>query len=349
MPAAPLDFARSPSTVVWETTHSCELACAYCRDASDATLDPRELNTDEGLRLVDQAADLGARTLVFSGGDPLVRLDLEILVRRARSRELRSGALPAATRRLTKERLAALKSAGLDYAAFSLDGAIALDHDSFRRAPGAFARAVEAAAWAADLGLAAEINTCLGAWNVESLESIIRLVSSLPIARWNVYFLVPLERGGPLAGLTPAQFEIVFDRLYRLTFEADFDVNLVEGQHFRRFVARREAPGEAAADAVADRAVNAGDGTMFVDHVGAICPSEFLREPRGDIRSGSLASVYRDDPLFVALRDRGRLTGKCWVCEYRQICGGSRARAPAATGDAWAPDPACSYVPAIMR
>jgi radical SAM protein with 4Fe4S-binding SPASM domain len=155
---------------------------------------------------------------------------------------------------------------------------------------------------------------------------MIRLVSSLPIALWNVYFLVPLERGGPLAGLTPAQFELVFERLYRLTFEAAFDLNLVEAQHFRRFVARRQAAGDLGVEGRGDRAVNAGDGALFIDHAGGICPSEFFPEIRGDIRSDSLAAVYREDPLFVALRDRGRLTGKCWVCEYHRICGGSRAR-----------------------
>lgn len=360
---APFDFSRHPLLVIWETTRSCALACAHCRADADATIDPRELNTAEGRALIDQVADMGTPILVLSGGDPLVRKDLEDLTRHAKKRGLRVGTIPAATENLTRGRLESLKAAGLDQLAFSLDGANALEHDSFRRTPGAYARVLEGVKWSSELGLATQINTCLGAWNFASFERIVDLVSALPIAFWEVFFLIPVGRGAALGGLTPEQFEIVFDRLHKLSRTADFVVKLTEGQHFRRFVLQKEAeagPGAAARydHAVArpasvrsgirlpPRAVNAGDGFMFVDHLGGICPSGFLPEVRGDARKDSLAKVYREDPLFVGLRDHGRLTGKCGVCEFRQACGGSRARAWAVTGDPYASDDACAYVPA---
>jgi len=359
----PFDYAKAPLLVIWETTRSCALACAHCRADADQTLDPRELNTDEGKALIDQVADMGTPIMVLSGGDPLVRCDLEDLIRHAKDRGLRVGTIPAATSKLTPKRLESLKKAGLDQIAFSLDGATALEHDSFRRTPGAFARVLDGVRWAAALGMAVQINSCLGAWNASSFEPLVELVSSLPIEFWEVFFLIPVGRGAALGGLTPDQFETVFERLNRLTREAKFVVKLTEGQHFRRFVSRAEtAAGPGGAErterAVArpasvraglrlpNRAVNAGDGFMFVDHIGGICPSGFLPEVRGDARHDSLAKVYREDPFFLGLRDHDLLEGKCAVCEYRRPCGGSRARAWATTGNARAADPACGYTPA---
>jgi radical SAM protein len=363
--AAPFDFEQAPLLAIWETTRSCALACAHCRADADLTIDPLELVTEEGLALIDEVADMGTPILVLSGGDPLVRGDLEILVRRAKSRGLRVGTIPAATPRLTRERLVSLKAAGLDQVAFSLDGDSAVSHDFFRRAPGAYERVMAGVRWASELGLAVQINTCLGAWNFAEFESIVSLVSALPIAFWEVFFLIPVGRGASLGGLTPAQFERVFERLHRLTREKDFVVKLTEGQHFRRHVALAEAAAGAGAGArieravarpasvragirLPNRAVNAGDGFVFVDHVGEICPSGFLPLGRGNVRRDSLAKVYREDELFVSLRDHSRLKGKCARCEFREPCGGSRARAWAGTGDVHAPDAACGYVPAAL-
>ncbi|NNN05749.1 MAG: TIGR04053 family radical SAM/SPASM domain-containing protein [Elusimicrobia bacterium] len=366
LPPKPFDFSSAPLLVIWETTRSCALSCAHCRADADLSRDPRELSTDEGFKLIDQVADMGTPILILSGGDPLVREDLEDLVRHAKSRKLRVGTIPAATPNLTRERLASLKDAGLDQVAFSLDGDTARSHDEFRRAPGAFARVLQAVEWSRELGLPMQINTCLGAWNIGSFESIVDLVSSLPIAFWEVFFLIPVGRGAALGGLTPEQFETVFARLRRLSLEKEFVVKLTEAPHFRRYLKVLEAAaGSGAAERVEravarpasvrsglrlpDRAVNAGDGFMFVDHLGGVCPSGFLPEVRGNVRDGSLARLYREDALFTGLRDHERLGGKCGVCEYRQSCGGSRARAWATTGDAWAEDASCAYVPASPR
>jgi radical SAM protein len=359
----PFDFSKAPLLVIWETTRSCALACAHCRADADSTRDPRELSTAEGFALIDQVKDMGTPILILSGGDPLVREDLEDLIRHAKGRGLRVGTIPAATANLTRERLASLKAAGIDQVAFSLDGDTAESHDSFRRAPGAFARVLQAVEWCRELGIPMQINTCLGAWNIGAFERIVDRVAALPIAFWEVFFLIPVGRGAALGGLEPVQFERVFARLRKLSLDAKFVVKLTEAPHFRRFVRRHEnAAGAGAAARVEravarpasvrsglrlpDRAVNAGDGFMFVDHLGGVCPSGFLPEVRGRAQDGALARIYREDSLFAGLRDHSRLGGKCGVCEYREECGGSRARAWAVTGDAWAEDASCAYVPA---
>lgn len=359
LPSA-FDFSKAPLLVIWESTRSCSLACAHCRADADLRVDPRELTTEEGFRLADSVAELGAPIFILSGGDPLNRPDLEALVRHAKGRGLRVGTIPAATASLTRERLASLRDAGLDQVAFSLDGATAASHDRFRRMPGAYDRVLRAVRDAHELGLPVQLNTCFGAWNWSEFEALIELVKGLPLAFWEVFFLIPVGRGAQLGGLTPAQMEAAYERLHRLTKEVPFVVKLTEGQPFRRHVSQAEAKAgsgraarvEAAVARPASlraglrlpkRAVNAGDGFMFVDHVGDICPSGFLPLVRGNVRTHDLAAVYRDDPFFRGLRDHSLLKGRCGRCEFREACGGSRARAWAVTGDAWAQDPACEH------
>lgn len=359
---APFDFAAAPLLVIWETTRSCSLACDHCRADADMTRHPGELSTLEGMDLIDQVKAMGTPILVLSGGDPLNRRDLEELIRYGKSAGLRMGTIPAATPNLTRERLASLKEAGVDQVAFSLDGATAASHDSFRRTPGAFATVLRAARQARELRIPIQINSCFGAWNWHEFDALSELVSTLDISFWEVFFLIPVGRGAKLGGLTPEQFEEGFAKLRRLAQEKPFVVKLTEGQHFRRFVLQREAEAGAGVASRVERtvarpaslraglrlprrAVNAADGFMFVDHLGDICPSGFLPVRRGNVRTDRLAEVYRRDELFLGLRDHSRLKGKCGVCEYREACGGSRARAWAVTGDAWAEDASCLHRP----
>jgi radical SAM protein with 4Fe4S-binding SPASM domain len=94
----------------------------------------------------------------------------------------------------------------------------------------------------------------------------------------------------------------------------------------------------------APRGVTDGNGLVFISHTGEVYPSGFLPLSAGNVRATPLERLYRAAPLFLRLR-HGALGGKCGACEFRQLCGGSRARAYATTGDALAEDPLCAYVP----
>ena len=290
------------------------------------------------------------------------RKDLEELIRHGKTAGLRMGTIPAATPNLTRERLASLKEAGVDQLAFSIDGATAASHDTFRRTPGAFDTVLRACRQARELDIPIQINSCFGAWNWHEFDAVAKLVTTLDIAFWEVFFLIPVGRGAKLGGLTPAQFEEGFAKLRKMTQEQPFVVKLTEGQHFRRYALQQEVhAGEGVAARVEHtvarpaslraglrlpkRAVNAADGFMFVDHVGDICPSGFLPVRRGNVRRDELATVYRQDEMFRDLRDHSKLKGRCGVCEYREVCGGSRARSWAITGDIFAEDPSCGYQP----
>lgn len=341
-----VDFGQTPLLVIWEVTRSCELACLHCRADAMPQRHPQELDLDEGRRLIDEVADMGTPLIIFSGGDPLQREDLEELVRHAKGRDLRVGTIPATTGRLTRERMASLQAAGVDQMALSIDGETAAKHDAFRQVPGSFAKAMQGAAWAAELGVPLQVNTVFGAWNVDDFAALSALVESLNVVFWEVFFLVPTGRGTALQGCTAEQFEQLFEKLYALTQRVSFVVKITEGQHYRRYMAQRHAadPGRAVRQRMPRVAVNAGRGICFVDHTGVISPSGFLPVPCGSVRDVSLAETYRGHPVFTALRDVDRLEGPCGICDYREVCGGgSRARAYGMTGQLHAPEPCCTY------
>lgn len=349
---AGLDYDKAPLLVIWESTRSCALACQHCRASAMLGRDPKELSTEEGFRLMDQTAAMGTPLFIVSGGDPLQRPDLEALIRHGKEAGLRMGTIPAATPRLTRERLAALKDAGVDQVAFSLDAPEAAAHDGFRGVEGSYAKVIEALGWSHELGIPAQINTCFAAWNFKDLEAMISLVGGLGVVFWEVFFLVPTGRGTAMQGLSAAQFEEAFEKLYAFSQKVSFVVKLTEAQHYRRYVVQQEArlrregaaPARPTMGALAP-AVNAGKGFLFVDHRGDAYPSGFLPVVLGNVRHVGLAALYRDTPLMRGLRDPSLLKGKCGVCEFRVVCSGSRARAYAMAGDPYAEEEFCVFEP----
>ncbi|MBI5597289.1 MAG: TIGR04053 family radical SAM/SPASM domain-containing protein [Elusimicrobia bacterium] len=350
---AGLDYDKAPLLVIWEATRSCALACKHCRASAILGRDPAELSTEEGCALMDQAAAMGTPLFIVSGGDPLQRPDLEDLIRHGKEKGLRMGTIPAATERLTRERLASLKAAGVDQVAFSLDAPSAIPHDGFRGVEGSFAKVMEGVGWAHELGIPVQINSCFAAWNFKHLDEMIAMVKGLGVVFWEVFFLVPTGRGSAMDGLNAEQFEAAFAKLYSLSKEVSFVVKLTEAQHYRRFVIEAERAEARAGRAPAKKmmgssapAVNSGKGFMFIDFKGDATPSGFLPVVVGNVRTTPLAAIYRDSPLMRLLRDAAKLQGKCGICEFRVVCSGSRARAFALTGDPLAPEEACLHEPA---
>jgi radical SAM protein len=366
-----VDFSRAPFLVIWETTQACGLACRHCRASARPFRDVGELTTIEGFRVLDEIAAMGTPLVVLSGGDPLNRPDLMELIRHGKSLGLRVATIPAATEALTREVVQELKDAGLDQMALSLDYPRAALHDDFRGVRGAFEKTLAAAGWAREAGLPLQINTTVAAETAPYLEEMAGLVEELGVVFWEVFFLVPTGRGAVLSGLAPQEHERVFDLLYRTQKKGSFIVKVTEAPHYRRHVALRERPAEGGRDrpagpvsmprllttsegpghtvGLAPRGVNAGNGFLFVSHRGDLYPSGFLPLSVGNVRTLPLADAYRESDLFRALRDPERLQERCGRCEFRSICGGSRARAFAMTGSLFAADPWCTYEPRAAR
>ncbi|MFA6543638.1 MAG: TIGR04053 family radical SAM/SPASM domain-containing protein [Limisphaerales bacterium] len=347
-----VDYHQSPLLLIWEVSRACALACQHCRASAIDWRDPAELSLDEGRKLIDDVAAMGTPLIVFTGGDPLQRDDLEDLIAHAHSRRLTVGTIPAVTPRLTRERIFSIKQAGVHQIALSLDAENAAKHDAFRGVPGTFDKMVEAAGWIREAGVNLQVNTVFGSWNIDDFDAIAELVQKLGVVFWEVFFLVPTGRGTALQSCSPEQFEMLFEKLYQLSRRVSFVIKVTEGQHLRRFMVQKEAAG--ATDIARSRArmmmsgrpVNSGHGFCFVDHVGNVCPSGFLPLVCGNVRENPVSEIYRTSPVFRELRQFSLLKGKCGVCEYRDLCsGGSRARAYGLTGDYLASEAFCVHEP----
>ena len=359
-----VDFDQSPFVVIWETTQACDLACLHCRACAVPTRDPRELDTGEAKRLIDTIRRFGRPLLVLTGGDPLKRPDAVEIVRYGVDAGLRVALTPSGTPLMTPRVLAELHDAGMSRLAVSLDGATAAQHDGFRGVAGSYDWTIRMLETARELGLSTQINTTISRHNLHDLEPLIALMTRLGIALWSVFFIVPVGRARADDLTTAEEFEAVFHRLYDLSKTAPFDIKTTAAPHYRRVVMQRQVAerragtregtpvpltagvGFSLGDGVGRaKGVNDGDGFVFVSHRGDIYPSGFLPLSAGNVRTDDLVEVYRTHELFRSLRDRGRLKGKCGACEFRGVCGGSRARAFAMTGDPLESDPLCAYIP----
>jgi radical SAM protein len=356
-------FSDRPFLVIWEVTQACDLVCVHCRAAAQTWRHPLELSTDEGRRLIDQVAEMQVPVFVLTGGDPLRRPDIYGLVEYASQRGVRVSMTPSATPLLTEEAIREIKRRGLARLAVSLDGSKAEIHDAFRGVAGSYTRTLEAIAWAREAGLPVQINTTITRRNLADFDALANLLRGLDIVLWSIFFLVPTGRGRLSDLITAEEFEMIFEKIFRLVHRVSFDIKTTEAQHFRRFILqqtaqirrrgghfpppRSEPPRRGDGIGRAPRGLNDGKGFAFVSHTGEVYPSGFLPLSAGNIRRQPLAEIYQRSPLFVALRDSSQLKGKCRECEFREVCGGSRARAFALTGDPLAEEPCCIYEPKV--
>jgi radical SAM protein len=313
---------------------------------------------------------MGVPIFVFTGGDPMKRKDVFELIRYAAEKGVQVALTPSATPLLTRDAIFKLKEAGLVRLGISLDGSTPEIHDNFRGLPGAWARTIQAIEWANEAGIPIQVHSTISRHNADDLDNLCNLFEKMAIVMWNVFFLVPVGRGQLGDLLSGEEFEQVFAKIYELSHRVNFQIKTTEAMHYRRYLlqhnleerkighghghpgaAQKYEPGAPTSDAKtrtaswATRRVNDGKGFMFISHVGNVYPSGFLPIHAGNIRETPLAEIYRESPIFKSLRDTSKLEGKCGACEYKEICGGSRARAYAVTGDPLAQEPCCIYQP----
>jgi radical SAM protein len=354
------DFDLAPFTIAWEITRACAFACKHCRANAQHTPDPRELNTQEAFQLIDRLAAFGSPILVFTGGDPMMRRDLFELIARATEKGLRCSLTPTATALPTIERLVKAKDAGIRRIALSLDAPDAAVHDDFRQVKGSWQRTMQILKNAQSIGLSVQVNTTVSRFNHHLLADMVPFIQEVGAVQWSVFFLVPTGRAQAEWMITPEEHEQVFNWLYDLSQSAPFDIKATAAPMYRRVAIQRkkaeagdgtpvtfQGAGFQYADGLnrPTRGVNDGNGFLFISHLGDIMPSGFLPIPAGNVRSADVVEIYRDHPLFKALRDPTLIKGKCGACEYRDVCGGQRGRAYGLTGDYLETDPACAYDP----
>lgn len=368
-----LDLDQRPILVFWETTKACGLACRHCRASAISQPLPGELTTDEASGFVDSLAGFGMPrpVLVATGGDVLMRHDLDAMLERARATKVPVALAPSVTPLLTERRVARLNRAGVRVASISLDGATPATHDGVRGIEGHFTATVAALRRLRTAGLTVQVNTVVMRDTVEELPAIARIVKESGASIWELFFLIRIGRGNDLEELTPEENEDVCHFLVDAA-RYGFIVRTVEAPFFRRVVATRTRQAEGVDAGAIDgtgplyerlvaalreelgaptsppraqtKGTRDGRGIVFVAHDGEIHPSGFLPISLGNVKRDDVVDVYREHPLLRRIR-AADFTGRCGRCPYRELCGGSRARAFASAGDPLAEDPACAYDP----
>lgn len=346
-------FSRAPLLVYWELTRACDLACLHCRAEAVPDRHPLELSTEEGRGLLRDAVRFGPPLphWVLTGGDPSKRPDLMTLVAEARALGFGVSLAPSATPLVTREAVRELARAGIQAISLSLDGSTAERHDALRGITGCFDLTLRLARWVRQEGITLQVNTLVTRHTAEDLPALYELVRGLDVGRWSLFFLIRVGRGRLLEELSPEQAEALCHWLFELSGTAPFAIKTTEAPHFRRVALLRMLRAGMSLEEILRTpvargfGVRDGNGIVFVSHTGEVYPSGFLPLRVGNVRQQSLVELYQSSEWFVRLRDTDRLGGKCGRCPFRDICGGSRARAYAHTGDPMASDPLCPYEP----
>lgn len=358
LPSHLLQFsADKKPVVVWNVTRRCNLKCVHCYAQAKNQQFPDELSHAEGLRLLDDLAELGAPVVLFSGGEPLMRPDLPELAGYAVAKGMR--AVISTNGTLITPRVAEqLKAIGLSYVGISLDG-LAPVNDRFRGVPGAYRRALEGIAACREAGIKVGLRFTMNRMNVQEISGIFDLLEAERIPRVCFYHLVYAGRGSDLMKddldhrETRQALDLIIDRtadLHRrgLPKEVLTVDNHADGPYvYLRLL--REGSGRAA-EVMELLKMNEGNssgrGIGCVSWDGAVHADQFWRHHSfGNVRQRPFSAIWSDlaDPLMSKLKDKKRyVTGRCARCRWLDICAGNfRVRAEAATGDLWAPDPAC--------
>ncbi len=314
---------------------------------------PGQLTPDQSAALLEELARFPKPPMVIlTGGDPMKRRDLFELIRHGARCGLRMAVTPSPTPLMSEQAIAKMKESGACGFGVSLDGAQPHTHDELRGIEGSHAFSLAMIRWAGEAGLSVQVNTTVLASNLSELPAMADMLEQLPVRMWSVFFLVPVGRARHAQRIRPCQYEDVFELLFVESQRRPYAVKSTEAPHYRRFVMQKLG---LAPDAPPDRiygmsrhapvGTNDGRGVMFISHTGEIYPSGFLPLVCGQFPQISPVEAYQRHELFVRLRDATLLGGKCGACEYREICGGSRARAYAVCGDPLAAEPDCVYIP----
>ncbi len=347
---------RKP-VVVWNVGRRCNLHCVHCYSDSSNRAFEGELTTAEGRALIDDLADFGIPSLLFSGGEPLMREDIFELIGYARLKGVRTTLSTNGTL-ITPEVAGLLRELGMGYVGISLDG-IGLVNDMFRGHKGAFDKAVAGFRNCKAAGQRVGLRMTLTRRNCENLEEIFDFIEAEAIERACFYHLVYSGRGNVKDELTPEVTRQAMDTILRRSREMSERGSTTEiytvanhADNAYLYLKLREEDPERAEEVLAlmrwngGGAYSSGVGIADVDWFGNVHPDQFwMSHSLGNVKERPFSEIWTDpdEPLLRGLRDRRPLlTGRCSECRWQDVCGGAlRVRALQVHGDPWAEDPGC--------
>lgn len=337
-----------PHIIAWNLTRRCNLECSHCYiSAGSWHLAEGELSTARCLRLLDQILEVNPNpVLILSGGEPLLRDDLEEIAARASA----GGATVVVGTngtRLTDRRIESLMEAGVKGVAVSVDSLTDSYHDRFRHGSGALTDTLAAVDRLAAHRLDFIVQTSVTRGNRAEVAGIAAWAERKGAVSFNLYFLVPTGRGKRMTGLSPEENESVLAELVEL-----------ERRYRGRMMVRSKCQPQ-----IMRHVIEGGEDSPLLNYgtrcpcgihycritpEGKVTPCPYTAVVAGDLATTPFRQIWESSPVFARLRD-GELGGRCGRCEYRAVCGGCRARAHALGGDLLGPDDSCAYDPSGDR
>ena len=355
----PKQAAERRPIVVWNITRACNLKCVHCYNDSGPEKAANELETKEAKGVLDDLAGFGVPSVLFSGGEPLMRGDLFELLEYAKGLGLRTVISTNGTL-IDNEKAEKIKEAGVSYVGVSLDG-IGEVNDAFRGVKGAFDRAAEGIRKCMRVGVRVGLRLTLTKRNVQDLDGLFDFFDSEGIERVCFYHLVPSGRGRDIAGevLGHAETRAAVDKILerarhykesgRATDILTVD-NHVDGIYlYLKLLQEDTGRGEKVWELLewnGGGLYSSGVGIGCIDFEGKVHPDQFWRQCElGDVRERSFGEIWSDESNEVLGKLRSRadyIRGRCRLCKYLRGCGGSlRERAEWYFDDVWGPEPAC--------
>lgn len=344
----------APLLVVWNFTNACNLRCKHCYQNAQKKMRD-ELNLQERIRVVDQLDANDIAFLAFSGGEPLMDPDFWKVAEYADKKNIYLSVATNGTL-ITKEVAQRLRDTGIRYVEISLDSAHPEFHDRFRGIPGLWRKTIEGIKNCVEVeGLSVGLAPTITKRNFNELEELIALSKELGVDRFYVFNFIPTGRGKEMyeQDLTPPMREEMLQTLYKHLRKKEIEVFTTCPQFGR--VCLQNAPkgivvtghysisegATAVSDAKFIGGCGAGRAYCAIQPNGKVTPCVFMPIIVGDLRKTELIRIWRKSPILNTLRNRGNLEQNCGVCEYREVCGGCRARAYAYYRDINGPDPGC--------
>ena len=347
----------APFLVVWNYTNACNLRCRHCYQRAERPR-PDELTTEERLSIIDQLDENNVSALAFSGGEPLMRRDFFEVAEYAHDKGLQVSVATNGTL-LTKDVVARMKKAGVDYVEVSLDGASKETHESFRGVKGSFDATIQGIRNSVEGGLYTCIAITATKLNLNEIPKIFELAKKLGVRRIIVFNFIPTGRGEDIVhlDLSPTERENLLKYLYKEMASGQIEALSTAPQYSRVCLQQSHIGGldllspthfaavnlHGRTKQLADFIGGCGAGRLYcaIQPNGLVTPCVFMPIVVGDLRRQSLKEIWLNSKVMNDLRDRDRLEGRCSHCKYKYVCGGCRARAYAYYGDYLAPDPGC--------
>ena len=357
------DHKRKLRLLFWESTIKCNLSCAHCRRVEDDDTVDADMSTAQAKDLIDQLAELGRNQdfmpiLVFSGGEPLCRKDIFELIDYAASLELKCALATNGT--LIDPAIAEqIKSNGVERVSISLDGATSDIHNKLRMQEGSFEAALNGIQCLNDCSIPFQVNMTITRHNSHQLDDIFVLAEKLGAVAVHLFMLVPVGCGEEFAEedmLSAVEYEQLLKQVTQKEFGGRLEVKVTCGPHYERVVREQSKASRSPETGAAggppghthghvSKGCLAGSGVIFVGHSGDVFPCGYLPINCGNVLQMPLEKIWNGSADLARMRDSHQLKGKCGVCGYRNVCGGCRARAFAATNDYMEQEPMCTYTP----